>query len=51
MSGAETDYIVVEVAKQVLGEDWIDGFIERAQRSGVEKVLLLNSCCKSLQYC
>jgi len=31
---------VVEVAKQVLGEDWIDGFIERAKHGGVEKVLL-----------
>jgi len=39
-TGVETDYIVVEVAKQVLGEDWIDGFIERAQHGGVEKVLL-----------
>ena len=39
-TGVETDYIVVEVAKQVLGEGWIDGFIERAQHGGVEKVLL-----------
>lgn len=39
-TGVETDYIVVEVAKQVLGEDWIDGFIERAKHGGVEKVLL-----------
>ena len=39
-TGVETDYIVVEVAKQILGEDWIDGFIEKAQHGGVEKVLL-----------
>ncbi len=39
-TGMETDYIVVEVAKQVLGEEWLDGFIEKAQRGGVEKVLL-----------
>ena len=39
-TGIETDYIVVEVARQVLGEDWIDGFIQRAQHGGVEKVLL-----------
>ncbi len=39
-TGVETDYIVVEVARQVLGEDWTSDFIERARRGGVEKVLL-----------
>jgi len=39
-TGVETDYIVVEVAKQILGEDWIDNFIGVANRGGVEKVLL-----------
>lgn len=39
-TGLETDYIVVEVAKHVLGDDWVEGFIEKAQRGGVEKVLL-----------
>jgi len=39
-TGLETDYIVVEVAQHVLGEDWIDGFIEKAQNGGVERVLL-----------
>lgn len=39
-TGLETDYIVVEVARHILGEDWIDGFIERAQQGGVERVLL-----------
>ncbi len=39
-TGVETDYIVVEVAKQILGDNWIDDFIERAQHGGVEKVLL-----------
>ena len=39
-TGLETDYIVVEVAQHILGEDWIDGFIEKAQHGGVERVLL-----------
>ncbi|MGB0865845.1 MAG: DUF3683 domain-containing protein [Granulosicoccaceae bacterium] len=39
-TGLETDYIVVEVAQHILGEDWIDGFIEKAQNGGVERVLL-----------
>lgn len=39
-TGLETDYIVVEVARHILGEDWIDGFIEKAQHGGVERVLL-----------
>jgi len=39
-TGVETDYIVVKAAKQVLGEDWIDGFIERAQQ-----VELRRYCC------
>lgn len=39
-TGVETDYIVVEVAKQILGENWIEAFTERARNGGVEKVLL-----------
>ena len=39
-TGLETDYIVVEVAQHILGEDWIEGFIEKAQHGGVERVLL-----------
>ncbi len=39
-TGVEADYIVVEMAKHLLGDEWQTGFIERAQREGVEKVLL-----------
>ncbi|NOQ63657.1 MAG: DUF3683 domain-containing protein [Methyloprofundus sp.] len=36
----EADYIVVEIAKHVLGEDWMPEYIENASRGGVERVLL-----------
>ena len=39
-TGLETDYIVVELARRRLGEDWARDFIERVRRGGVERVLL-----------
>jgi Fe-S oxidoreductase len=39
-TGLETDYIVVELANRLLGADWQRRFVERAQRGGVERVLL-----------
>jgi FAD/FMN-containing dehydrogenase/Fe-S oxidoreductase len=39
-SGVTTDYIVVEMAKHLLGEGWQQRFIERVKDGGVEKVLL-----------
>ncbi len=39
-TGLKTDYIVVELARQRLGEGWQAGFIERVKRGGVERVLL-----------
>lgn len=40
-TGVETDYIVVEMAANWLGEQWQDRFIEQVlQNDGVEKVLL-----------
>ncbi|MDH4276055.1 MAG: DUF3400 domain-containing protein, partial [Gammaproteobacteria bacterium] len=39
-TGLETDYIVVELAKRLLGERWADEFINRALQGGVEQVLL-----------
>jgi Fe-S oxidoreductase len=36
--GAE--YIVVEMARHVLGEDWLPDFVARANRGGIERVLL-----------
>ena len=39
-TGLETDYIVVEMAKSILGDSWQEEFIARAQHGGVERVLL-----------
>ncbi|MEK6749564.1 MAG: DUF3683 domain-containing protein [Pseudomonadota bacterium] len=39
-TGMETDYIVVELVKRLLGERWADEFVARAQQGGVEHVLL-----------
>ena len=34
------DYIVIEMAKHILGENWLDEFVTKANNGGVEKVLL-----------
>ena len=39
-TGIEADYIVVEMAKHILGEDWMEDYIEKANNGGIEKVLL-----------
>ncbi|MGB5835184.1 MAG: DUF3683 domain-containing protein [Thiohalocapsa sp.] len=39
-TGLKTDYIVVELAKQLLGVGWQQRFIERVRAGGVERVLL-----------
>jgi len=39
-TGLETDYIVVELAKNLLGEKWQEEFVERASKGGIEQVLL-----------
>jgi len=39
-TGLKTDYIVVELARERLGEQWQQAFIERVQRGGIEQVLL-----------
>jgi len=36
----EAEYIVVEMARHVLGENWLPEFVERANAGGVERVLL-----------
>jgi len=36
----EADYIVVEIAKHVLGEDWMTQYVRRANAGGIERVLL-----------
>ncbi len=39
-TGIEADYIVVEMAKHVLGEQWMENYIQKANNGGIEKVLL-----------
>ncbi|MEL6711123.1 MAG: DUF3400 domain-containing protein, partial [Pseudomonadota bacterium] len=39
-TGLKTDYIVVEMAKHLLGEGWQAQFLQKAQQGGVERVLL-----------
>jgi FAD/FMN-containing dehydrogenase/Fe-S oxidoreductase len=39
-TGVEADYIVVEMAKHLLGENWMADYIAKANQGGTEKVLL-----------
>lgn len=39
-AGTTADYIVVEMARHLLGEGWMKDFVERARRGGIERVLL-----------
>ncbi|HLS87115.1 MAG TPA: DUF3683 domain-containing protein [Burkholderiales bacterium] len=39
-TGAEADYIVVEMARRLLGEDWMPAFVRKANAGGIERVLL-----------
>ncbi|ADE13602.1 FAD linked oxidase domain protein [Nitrosococcus halophilus Nc 4] len=39
-TGVETDYIVVELANNRLGEGWQQAFIEKANYGGIERILL-----------
>lgn len=39
-TGIEADYIVVEMAKHILGENWMEEYVKKATNGGIEKVLL-----------
>jgi FAD/FMN-containing dehydrogenase/Fe-S oxidoreductase len=39
-SGTDADYIVVEMARHLLGENWMAEFVARANHGGIERVLL-----------
>ncbi len=39
-SGTAADYIVVEIARHVLGENWMAEYVGRANEGGIERVLL-----------
>jgi len=36
----EADYIVVEMANRILGPDWMPEYVERANKGGIERVLV-----------
>ena len=40
LTGMTTDYIVVELARQNYGEQWLDDFLQKVSHGGMEKVLL-----------
>ena len=39
-SGTTADYIVVEIAKHVLGANWMPEYVRKANEGGIERVLL-----------
>ncbi|HYR01217.1 MAG TPA: FAD-binding and (Fe-S)-binding domain-containing protein, partial [Casimicrobiaceae bacterium] len=39
-AGTEADYIVVELAKRLLGADWLPAYVARANAGGIERVLV-----------
>src|SRR5210317_2063259 len=39
-TGTDADYIVVEIAKSNLGENWLQDYVQKANNGGIEKVLL-----------
>ena len=39
-TGLKTDYIVVEMASQLLGDGWQQRFLDRIAQGGIERVLL-----------
>jgi FAD/FMN-containing dehydrogenase/Fe-S oxidoreductase len=36
----EADYIVVEMARQILGDNWMPDYVQRANTGGIERVLV-----------
>jgi Fe-S oxidoreductase len=39
-AGTSSDYIVVEIAKHLLGENWLPDYVARANNGGIERVLV-----------
>ncbi|HQR51406.1 MAG TPA: FAD-binding and (Fe-S)-binding domain-containing protein, partial [Methylophilaceae bacterium] len=39
-TGIEADYIVVEMAKHLLGDNWMQDYVAKASEGGIERVLL-----------
>lgn len=39
-AGVEADYVVIELARHILGEDWLQAYVRRANDRGIERVLV-----------
>jgi Fe-S oxidoreductase len=39
-ANTDADYIVVELAKNILGENWMEEYVNRANTGSIERVLL-----------
>jgi len=39
-AGVQADYIVVEMARHLLGDDWMKRYVDQASNGGIERVLL-----------
>ncbi|HEV8257424.1 MAG TPA: DUF3683 domain-containing protein [Casimicrobiaceae bacterium] len=39
-AGTDADYIVVEIARHVLGDDWLPDYVNAANKGGIERVLV-----------
>jgi Fe-S oxidoreductase len=39
-AGVEADYIVVEMARRLLGANWMENYVTKANNGGIERVLL-----------
>ena len=39
-TGAKADYIVVEMARLILGENWLEEYVAKANNGGIERVLV-----------
>jgi FAD/FMN-containing dehydrogenase/Fe-S oxidoreductase len=39
-AGTDADYIVVEIARHLLGENWMPDYVTRANNGGIERVLV-----------
>ena len=39
-SATDADYIVVEMARHLLGEDWLPTYVAAANNGGIERVLV-----------
>jgi len=40
LTGLQTDYIVTELASQLVGKNWQRQFIQSVRKGGIERVLL-----------